>query len=360
MNIWGDVSMNQFENNTTPEESPILFIIGNGFDLGLNMKTRYEDVYATYITTPSKSDTITAFKNALPKEAPYEKWSDFEMGMAEYSKTLSSEDELIECVRDFKSHMVKHLQNENKKMLSVVCNPDYFDGLVKELNRSFREFYDCFSSNIIRQLDLIVDTASLFYPRIITFNYTTVLDVLLHMGAQVGHRIVEEPLHIHGTLNRDIVLGVDNIEQLQDENYSISNKGSRAFIKTFFNQEYDINRVFEARKMISDSRIICTYGFSMGESDKTWVSSLVDWIKENPDHHLIVYQYEKTEYHRYNFDEIMDAEEQKKEALFRKLNLTDRKLMDQIHIPVGYDIFNFTFQKTTSPSNITPGLYFLT
>ena len=98
----------------------------------------------------------------------------------------------------------------------------------------------------------------------------------------------------------------------------------------------------------------------MGESDKTWVSSLVDWIKENPDHHLIVYQYEKTEYHRYNFDEIMDAEEQKKEALFRKLNLTDRKLMDQIHIPVGYDIFNFTFQKTTSPSNITPGLYFLT
>lgn len=33
---------------------PILFIIGNGFDLGLGMKTRYEDVYDGYIHTSPK------------------------------------------------------------------------------------------------------------------------------------------------------------------------------------------------------------------------------------------------------------------------------------------------------------------
>ena len=98
-----------FENNTQ-KDSVITFILGNGFDLSLHMETSYSDVYNTYVDTPSSSEVIVAFKNELKKRKPFDKWSDFEMGMAEYAESLSSEEELIECVRDFKQHKY---QNRN-------------------------------------------------------------------------------------------------------------------------------------------------------------------------------------------------------------------------------------------------------
>ncbi|MBK7465948.1 MAG: hypothetical protein IPJ43_03540 [Saprospiraceae bacterium] len=36
----------------------ILYIIGNGFDINLGMKTRYSDFYTYYKTTNSKSEAI--------------------------------------------------------------------------------------------------------------------------------------------------------------------------------------------------------------------------------------------------------------------------------------------------------------
>ena len=81
----------------------ITFIIGNGFDLNLGMSTKYSDMYEEYVKSPSSSETIQKFKNELAARTPYDKWTDFEMGMADYAKSFSSEKELTECVRDFKN-----------------------------------------------------------------------------------------------------------------------------------------------------------------------------------------------------------------------------------------------------------------
>ena len=80
--------------------SHITFIIGNGFDINLGMKTKYSDMYEGYIKTPPQTKVIESFKNELRNQQPFDKWSDFEMAMAEYAKTLSSEKELIECVHN--------------------------------------------------------------------------------------------------------------------------------------------------------------------------------------------------------------------------------------------------------------------
>ena len=72
-----------FENNSRIFTLPVTFIIGNGFDIGLGMKTRYGDVYDEYVKTPSATEVIKAFKKDLSQRTPYDKWSDFEMGMAE-------------------------------------------------------------------------------------------------------------------------------------------------------------------------------------------------------------------------------------------------------------------------------------
>lgn len=354
----GDYSMSESLNNPT-KEPYVLFIIGNGFDLSMGMKTKYEDMYESYFNIPSLSGTIEQFKQTLSKQEPYSKWSDFEMGMAEYAQTLSSEEQFVECVRDFKSHMVQHLQIENQKIIAAINNSDYTDKLLGELDRSFEEFHICFSPNVIRQINSLVSVLFLGCPKIITFNYTTGLDELLILRAKKNHTLVDLPLHIHGSLKSDVVLGVDNISQLEECPYSISQKGERSFIKTVFNQQYDSERVLRAKQMILNSQIICIYGFSMGESDKTWTNLLIDWLKQSANHHLVIYQYDKAEYHRYIFDALMDAEDEKKKDLFTRLNLTDPKLADQIHIPIGYDIFNFDFRATAEKGafTVTPPIF---
>ena len=85
--------MKKIFENSTQREPVITFILGNGFDLSLHMKTGYSHVYSTYVDTPSSSYTIAAFKSELRNRTPFDKWSDFEMGMAEYAQSLSSEEE---------------------------------------------------------------------------------------------------------------------------------------------------------------------------------------------------------------------------------------------------------------------------
>jgi hypothetical protein len=41
----------------------------------------------------------------------------------------------------------------------------------------------------------------------------------------------------------------------------------------------------------------------------------------------------------------MDVEDAKKADLMKRLGINENSLEDQIHIPVGYDIFNFEFRK---------------
>ncbi len=319
----------------------ITFLIGNGFDLGVGLKTSYNDMYQSYIKKPSNSETIKAFKMDLSRRKPYDKWSDFEMGMAEYAQKLSSEYELIECVRDFKSHMVEHLRKENEKITSIIPRILMIQELKAELNRTKAFFYKELTPNIANQIDDLVSNDMVEYNYIV-FNYTTILEFIFRFTS-TKDADDNPPLHIHGSLERDVVLGVDDIDQINSSKYELTKKGKRAFIKTAFNEQFDKRRVDKAKRIISNSDVICTYGFSMGESDRTWTKALVDWLIADVNHHLVVYQYDKTEYNQYNFDEIMDIEDEKVEKLKLKLGLSSDALDGQIHIPITGDIFNFDF-----------------
>ena len=332
-----------FENNTQ-KEPVITFILGNGFDLSLHMETSYSHIYSTYVDTTSSSDVIAAFKNELKNHAPFDKWSDFEMGMAEYAETLSSEEELVECVRDFKRHMVEHLTKEDKQLESHIQGGFYNNQLLKELDRSFENFHGGFSPNIKLEIERLTNNEFWNY-NVITFNYTKSLEYLHIAKFKQQKVIMSSPLHIHGDLYNDVVLGVDNATQIKNTNYKLTKKGRRAFIKTIFNEQYDRNRVATAKKMIANSSVICTYGFSLGESDQLWVDLLVEWLKKDANHHLIVYKYDTTTYNRCVYDELMDVEDEKKEELMKRLGIANSNLENQIHIPIGYDIFNFEFKQ---------------
>lgn len=318
----------------------ITFIIGNGFDIGLGMKTKYENMYDDYINSQSKSTVIENFKKALSKRKPYDKWSDFEMGMAQYASKFTNENELIECIRDFKMHLLEHLRDEYKKIADQLMVVYYRQYLIQELDRSLYKFHKGLIPNDIRTVERIINNLDIDH-NFITFNYTNTLETLLlikRLYTKVSHNA---PIHIHGSLDQDIVLGIDNICQISHAAYTLTNKGERAFVKPSFNNQYDSERVEKAKTIIANSDIICTYGFSFGESDNTWIQNINHWLLEDNNHHLIVYEYDDKNYNRCNSDELMDIEEDKKYVFLNKMSVPINVLLEQIHIPIYYDIFDF-------------------
>lgn len=337
----------QFANK---KKDPVLitFLLGNGFDLNLGMKTEYKDVYDQYIKEETASEVIKKFKESLKndKKHKYKNWSDFEIGMANYAKTLSSENELIECVRDFKTCMVKHLRKEEKKAQNFFNN-EYNWKMLEEFNNSLWNFYVKLSPNVVNEISILTTPENKDY-RYITFNYTKTLEFMLEKKPK-SHN---SPIHIHGDLENDVVMGVDNLEQLKGLNYSVTRRGQRNFVKTLFNEQYDKLRVEKAKQTILNSSVICVYGFSFGESDKFWTDLLAEWLSKNPHNHLVVYQYDTRIYNRYNYDEIMETEDYKKEALMTRLGINSA-FFDQIHIPIGTNIFNLGKVKNKEISSVS-------
>jgi len=328
----------------------VTFLIGNGFDLNLGMKTRYTDMYEGYVKSKSKSRVIEKFKRDLQKDEHnhYENWSDFEMGMAKYATTFLSEDDFVECIRDFKGYMVGHLRKEEARLLEMINDNDCANGLLKTLDYSLNSFYLGLTQNDINKLAGLVRKSE-GGIKYITFNYTSTLDAFLELKAKHLKLIKNPPIHIHGKLDKEVVMGIDSTKQFDELQFSLSRKGIRAFVKTLFNEQYDKERIEHAKGIISRSSVICVYGFSMGESDKTWNDLLANWLVDNPEHHLVVYQYDETEYNYYNYDEIMDIEDERKFGLLKKLGITNESVLNQIHIPVGNNIFDFEFRKIVLP-----------
>jgi len=313
----------------------ITFLIGNGFDLRLGMKTRFADMYEEYIATPSKSDAIKEYKEMLKNDAPkYETWGDFEMAMAQAAKEFEDETAFIECLRDFKVYMAAYLEREQAdfdKRMSVSFNARTL--CINETWESIHNFYTGLIPNVINEFMALGVQDNPHYS-FISFNYTDVFDSLLYSSHEI--------IHIHGKLDADVVLGADNIGQVADLPYETTKRFARAFIKPEFNKSFDNARLIKAERAIDNSDIICIYGMSLGRSDYSWIIRLKNWLLSDQGHHLVYFMHDEAEYNRLNWDAIIDTEEDQIVTLLEKLCASSdemNKVFNQIHIPVGYDMF---------------------
>lgn len=319
----------------------ITFLIGNGFDLRMGMKTRFTDMYEGYIAQDSATDAIRKFKKMLEADAPnYKTWGDFEMAMAQKANLFFEEFEFIECLRDFKLYMVEHLRKEQdfffgRKQISEEAHTYCRD----EFAKSIEHFYVGLSPNTINTfIDLGLKSKQNY--QFVSFNYTTVFDNFIKTtDAWWGGCDV---LHIHGSLDADIVLGADNLDQISKLPYMTTRRFERAFIKPQFNKSFDANRLSWAEQAIDNSDIICIYGMSLGRSDYSWTKRLKEWLLSSPDNHLVYFVYDNRKFNKQNWDEIMDEEDDRIATLLGRICDASEemsKLFGQIHIPVVYDLF---------------------
>ena len=89
----------------------ITFLIGNGFDIKLGLKTRYTDFYNIYIDSNKDrniDDNIKCFSELI--EDNYETWADFEMAFAE--NAFGTKYDIRDILEDFSKKFAEYLKRQ--------------------------------------------------------------------------------------------------------------------------------------------------------------------------------------------------------------------------------------------------------
>ena len=92
----------------------IVFLIGNGFDMNLGMKTSYAAFYDHYTKTyGSLSKPVNLLMDNIAQYKDTNLWADLEKGLGEFTAKLSSTEELREAYFHINDALKDYLRDQN-------------------------------------------------------------------------------------------------------------------------------------------------------------------------------------------------------------------------------------------------------
>jgi hypothetical protein len=333
----------------------ILFFIGNGFDLKMGLKTSFRNVLEAYLLESSSDEKIINFKRNINNN--FENWSDFEFYMGEYTEKIVEDNILdyFQCIYDFTRFLKTYLKNEENKAL--------FEN-TKEISQAFQKsilhFYNFLDEHPKKIISGMMNDVIKFNQ--VNFNYTKIFDICLEIMKQdktiplsrkvgavsytnTNNNYMGNIFHIHGTLENEMILGVDNLEQIKNIDFRKLTR-SQQIVKPFSNDLLENRKNEIIRELISKSSIYCIFGMSLGKTDKTWWIEIIKQMVNNKNKRLIIFIHDDSSDFSLSFDKI-ETKEYWKIRLFNNLKFTELNkdeikddIKTRIHIIVNASIFD--------------------
>lgn len=251
----------------------ITYLIGNGFDLNLGLKTSYKDFYKEYLEILSDNKYILKFKEQLKDDI--ENWSDLEKMLGIYTKNFSEEEyeEFINLIDDIQDELANYLKKQEESILFSLKNHDdvYSDLFLPEKYLTEKE------RSIIESIKFENESYEINLKFII-YNYTNTFEKIIDWKDKekklgILNNIYSNILgvdHVHGTVDKDMLMGVNDIEQIANFEFKKNQEIKDAIIKPNMNELTGSYREFKCEKAIEEADIICIFGMSLGETDKKW------------------------------------------------------------------------------------------
>lgn len=257
----------------------LLFILGNGFDINLGMKTGYQDFYDFYKEVKNEDPEIVAMKKSI-ETGRYTTWSDLEAGLGKYTMQLTDSIVFIKCLSDLKSALTRYLsiQSETKSFVSS------YRKIRQDLDKPESYLDDKTANDYLRFLKEYLSPSEGAGISIVTFNYTDTIEDLLTTVAGLTIPI----LHIHGYLD-NLVMGVNDVEQIANESYREDRIIKEEFIKPDYNTACLNDRNSSFEEMIESADVIVLFGLSMGETDRKWWRLIGDHMVSQGKRPAIIY-----------------------------------------------------------------------
>lgn len=319
----------------------IVYLIGNGFDRNLGLRTSYKDFYNFYKKQGSSNENIRKIKEFIAN-GESELWSDLEVALGKISTEFNNPDDFIEILKDISDNLLQYIKTEvrcltietaaNEKLKNYICSP--FDCLAPEFKRSAEEHFH----NQSREL---------WNVNIITFNYTDVLEQILHddIGKSIGKHhnnnaevVLRSIQHIHGDFDSSIILGVNDTTQISNDDFRTNEDLLDWLVKskTQENRADGVER--KCKNLISEANLICVFGMSFGITDKLWWDSIISRLNFSPNTKVIIYEYA----HGVSFNNNRIAEKGRyiRGAKRKLLSSSYQSLEDKVICDINTDMFN--------------------
>ena len=301
----------------------IVYIIGNGFDINLGMKTKYKDFYEKYKSTDSDSELIKQLKEEISKEIV--DWSDLELAFGKHTVKLANIKEFDEVYEDIVNNLGDYLIAEEKKFDFSKIQKELF---LEQLFRPELAFPD-------EDLSEIRDFKqqwknSEWRINIITLNYTRTIEKILQdsfTNIQIGthHQsqiVLNNIFHIHGYTDKRTILGVNDISQIDKKDFHENEEILEALIKTKCNRVQRHNIDKKCERLITEANLICIFGSSIGDTDNYWWQLIGEQLKK--DVKLLIFK--KGEEIKERFAQKTARTRRKiKQVFLAKTNLTDEE-----------------------------------
>ncbi len=311
----------------------IVFLMGNGFDISLGLKTSYTDFHKYYTRSFHIEPCIKKLKRAIKEDL--ENWSDFEKAFGIYTKKIADPEEFDLLYDDILQEMQKYLKAETEKFSALSINiPAFINSLTApdSFIREKRRIQHLFS---IETIDI----------RIINFNYTQTIDIFAasarHSSLHRGRSIITiaAPQHIHGTLDGTMLFGVNDKSQIANTAFQNNDTIASELVKPVFNKKLGYATDDICLATIKEADLICIFGMSIGDTDQYWWTSIGDRIKRSGCYAILFYWDGKTHLpleERYKLRE----EEKIKEMFLEKIGISkDSDSASRIFIGYNTSIF---------------------
>lgn len=243
----------------------ILFILGNGFDLNLGLKTSYNDFISSYLNDKSQIEVVKELHKTIFLKR--EMWSDIELALGEYTKSVNHSNEFHDVFEHIGDSLAEYLETEEAKF-----SPDLAIKIaVKSHLTSPEKFLSVVEQEEIEKLKLNYDET----PNdinIVTFNYTRCVEKILGDNYPILHEngMIRSIHHIHGYTNERMIMGVNDKEQIKNQNFHSDDEIINALVKTSCNKASRSNVEITFEKLINSAHLVCVFGSSFGETDKYW------------------------------------------------------------------------------------------
>lgn len=316
----------------------ITYMIGNGFDIALGLKTRYEDFISHYCSLDkSHNAALVRLQEEMRKtDGECRKlWSCAEKAFAEFKWSEFSRENTIgafrDCLIDFQNELEKYLATEAERF-SI---PDG-DGakLAEELfSRMIRlDRYLSFGhkKRFVQMIDQGPHKLSF-----IVFNYTDFIErfcMQLPVNGEDGMRKivlkgdkeieveVKMPCFVHGSLIRPpFMFGTDNVRQIKDPIIRAECERTGRMIKPYMDEEEAVGYENAARTILGQSDMVVTFGLSYGASDRTWWKYLNQHLFRNNKELVICPFYKEDRPVRHSADMTIDNKQDALHQMFASL-----------------------------------------
>ena len=351
----------------------ITFLIGNGFDLNLGLKTRYKDFLEVYTSgtysTKIKDDSILSyFKNEISENEDL--WSDAELAFGQLTSKFKSDnknaEDFSECHEDFCVNLANYLAEQENRInfnnLKEITSKAVFSAIQNYLNY-FREV----ENEQIKSSYINIEEGYVY--NFLNFNYTKTLNkcfsALKNSGIDIGKRTFRgnmsytnglgNVINVHGTVISDMVFGVGDKSQIAMPSLfdGYSSEYVNQIIKSEIDKDNKENTYKKAYNILDNSRLIYIYGMSIGETDKLWWERICTLMHKNKDLNIIIHMFDapKSPLIRRKYTTF---ENQVRERFLSFSNLDKSQKDDifgRIHID-GSNIFSGLTNLVENPKNV--------